>query len=127
MSGQFQDVQYDQLLLVPGGKRVAVQVSHKNATAYEVDRALKLASEPTVDAVVLLAVEKSKAVQLQRGLNQQLAERAAVELYEGGGELGATDVLRRKLHVFDAVTMLSSTFNWKGFLDGLPQLQDERE
>jgi len=120
-SGQFGGVQPDLTVKLPEGFRVAVQICHANSVEYEVDRLRQLARQPTLDRILMVAVDKKKAremgeeLQVQRG-PAEAAPRDREDRTSAWGDRGSRK--DGKIVVLDAETALSERIDWRSILLG---------
>ncbi len=122
--GAVGDVLPDRLALLPDGLRIAIQVSVANTPAYEAERLVRLARDPTVDGAVLVAATRAKAGLVHRALealaagHEATGDGAAGELATADPPrpLGATSELRATLHakirITDAAAIEKRQFRW---------------
>jgi hypothetical protein len=116
--GVINGVQPDQVAMLPGGWRVPVQICVSNSVEYEARNLLRLAEDPNVDRVLIVAVNREKAERIaraiqelrdvQRDRNRQGSEVAGGEREKeesGGGDL-------KKIVVTDAGMALGLRFDW---------------
>ena len=95
-------VQPDDFALIPGGERMAIQVSVKNHPRDEARALLKLAEDPSLDWVLMVAVSKAKALQIKNALLREAEKR---------GEF--TRELLKKIMLEDALEVMKGNFKWR--------------
>ncbi len=138
--GTFQGVQYDLLILLPGGIVIACQVSATNSVKYESDRLVRLAAEPAVDAVLMVTLEK-KAQRIRKRVEEELIKLTAEASNGTGGskeqcapgeampDAGerTTRELLKKIRIYDAAEVLNRKFDWRALFTELGALEEDQE
>ena len=104
--GPINAAQPDGLVMTEYGTRIPVQVCVSNTAEREARALLRLAEEPLVDRVLMVAVGKGKAALIQKRVE---------ELVQGQDQCAWKEV-GKKVLVEDVETVFRSGFDWKGLM-----------